>query len=444
LSLDPSVEDSQRFVVIGDTTSAQRVCASLQARGHTVDHMVAPDDARLHEAMRPAPAGVAVLSHSDDTSLRYALAVSHLNPDVAIVAAIFDATMSEQIGALLPNCVVTSPGVLASPALAAACLTAGSAAIVTDGSTGTRELLVDGGRVTAVAWPHHLGFAQRTWRAITGGQRRPPDAGAWITLVGLLGIFALLAIDAVWLMALGVSPLDAFQEAASVVATVGPVAHHGGAYSVFSGVAMLLTIGFVAAFTAGLIEQLLGPRLVGLFGSRAIPRSGHVVVIGLGQVGMRLCRYLRALNVPVVAVERDPDSRYVAMARNFGIPVLLGHGNDRFILQKLHLKRAIALAAVGSADLDNVTVAVNTRVVAPGTRVVMRAGEHEAIAETASLVPLGVSVDVTCLSSAFVAARVLGHEAVRAIPNGSDALVELTDGSFVPWSAAHHGDCPHC
>jgi hypothetical protein len=46
--------------------------------------------------------------------------------------------------------------------------------------------------------------------------------------------------------------------------------------------------------------------------------------------------------------------------------------------------------------------------VAPGTRVVLRAGEHEAIAETRSLLPLGTTRDVTGLSTTYVVARLVG------------------------------------
>ena len=57
---------------------------------------------------------------------------------------------------------------------------------------------------------------------------------------------------------------------------------------------------------------------------------------------------------------------------------------------------------MGSDDLDNVAVAVTANAVAPATRVVLRAGEHEAIAETRSLLPLGTTRDVTALGATYV------------------------------------------
>lgn len=434
---------SELFLVIGETTSARRVCADLHSRGHQVNHLIAPSDAELRAALAAGPAGVAVLLHQDEVSLRYALAVAHVDPGVPLVAAIFDATMSEQLGNLLPNCIVTSPGILAAPSLAAACLERDAAAIVLSSEGAPQELLVQDGQVTASAWPHRAGRPQRILRAVLGGQKRPPDAGSWLTLIGLLGLIGVLIVDWVWLMRLHKSPIEAFQEAASVVATVGPVSHHGGAYDLFSAAAMLSTMVFVAMFTAGLVDLLLGPRLVALFGPRAIPRSGHVVVVGLGQVGLRLCRYLRSLGIPVIGVEREADGRYVAMARALGIPVVVGNGGDRLLLEKLRLGRARALAAVGSSDLDNIAVAIAVRAVEPTTHVVMRAGEHDAVAENSSLLPLGVTRDVAGLSSAFVSARLLGHEVDRVIPDGDHALIHTTSGEFLPWTMGELEGCEH-
>jgi Trk K+ transport system NAD-binding subunit len=79
-----------------------------------------------------------------------------------------------------------------------------------------------------------------------------------------------------------------------------------------------------------------------------------------------------------------------------------GHGGDREVLERVGLRRALALAAVGSDENDNIAVAIAANAIAPGTRVVLRAGEQEAIAETRSLLPLGVTRDVWSIAAAHV------------------------------------------
>lgn len=431
------------FVVIGETNLARRVCASLREGAHTVQHLTEPRDEVLRAAMTPAPDAVAVLLHDDVAALRYALAVAHMSAHVPITVTIFDRTVADELLRLLPQCHVTSPASLAAPALAGPCVDAAIAALQTkDGHTQAVRVL-DGQPHTQPWKPERTNWRSRCGRF--AGQLRPHDAGTRLMLTGLLGMLAALLGDLAWLLALGHHPAQALFDAARVVATVGPATApaHSTVYPVLASAVMLSTIVFSAMFTAGLIDRMLGPRLVGLIGPRTLPRSGHVIVVGIGQVGLRLCGELRRLGIPVVGVERDPGAPNVRIARSLGIPVLAGHGGDRAVLEKLHLPRARALAAVGSDDLDNIAVAIAAQGVSPGTRVVLRAGEHEAIAETRSLLPLGTIRDVTSLSAAYVLARLLGTPATGVIAHQHRMFVQLPADTFTPWPLAARQGCSH-
>lgn len=445
MSDQPAPGSRGPYVVIGETHVARRVCAALVQQGRAVQHLIAPGDEELREAMIREPSGLAVLLHDDVAALRYALAAAHIAPDVPLVVTIFDQTVSAQLRRLLPRCHVTSAADLAAAPLVGPCLAPGSLAIRRDGASAT-ALHASGHLVVEQPWA--LGRRAR-WHTRIGrvtGQLRPHDPGTRILLVGLAGILTVLLADWAWLtFAVGHRPADAFFEAARVVATVGPAMpdHAPGTYLVVSALAMLATVVLTAAFTAGVVERALGPRLVGLVGTRALPRSGHVVVVGLGQVGLRLCQELRRLGVAVVGVERDAAAPNLRIARTLGIPVVIAHGGDRAVLERLRLHRAQALAAVGSDDLDNVAVAVTAHAVAPGTRVVLRAGEHEAIAETRSLLPLGTTRDVTALSATYVVARLLGTAATAVVVHDDQAYVDFPGRGFVPWPTSPRDQCGH-
>ena len=435
----------RRHVVIGDTHLAGRVCASLVQRGTEVLHLVAPGDEELRKAMVREPDGVAVLLHDDIAALRYALAVAHIAPEVALVVTIFDQTVSRQLARLLPHCHVTSPAHLSAATLVAPCLAPDALAIRRTDGTAT-ALRWSASELVETPWA----LCRRArWRARLGrlsGQLRPHDAGTRILLVGLVGIVAVLLADWAWLtFAAGHGPAYSLHEAARVVATVGPATTTGAPthYLLAAALAMLVTIVLTAAFTAGVVDRLLGPRLVGLIGVRALPRSGHVVVVGLGQVGLRLCQELRLLGVTVVGVERDPQAPNLRIARTLGIPVMVAHGGDRAVLERLRVDRAQALAAVGSDDLDNIAIAVATQGVAPHTRVVMRAGEHEAIAETRSLLPLGTTRDVTGLSTTYVLARLLGTPATAVVGHGEDMFLSVPGEGYSRWPTSPREECRH-
>ncbi|MFB4314948.1 potassium channel family protein [Actinomadura sp. 21ATH] len=433
---------TRSFLVIGDTNLARHVCASLHEGGHGVQHLIDPRDEELRAAMTARPQGVAVLLHDDVAALRYALAIAHISARVPIIVTIFDRTVADELLRLLPQCDVTSLGELVAPALAGPCVDASFAAL-RHGGRGAQAVRVVGGGLQAEPWRPRRASARSRLRRLAG-QLRPHDAGTRIMLAGMAGMIAVLAGDWAWLLALGHPPAEAFFEAARVVTTVGPAAapHHSALYQVVSGAFMLGTVGFSAMFTAGLVDRMLGPRLVGLIGPRTVPRFGHVIVVGIGQVGLRLCHELQRLGVPVVGVERDPDAPNVRIARSHGIPVVAGHGGDRAVLERLHLGQAAALAAVGSDDLDNIAVAITAQGVSRETRVVLRAGEHEAIAETRSLLPLGTIRDVTSLAAAYVLARLLGRPATGVAAHRHRVFVETPEDGFAPWPlAAREGCC---
>jgi hypothetical protein len=440
-----STPEAGTFVVIGDTNVARRVCASLRTREREVVHLVAPGDEDLRAVMLEQPAGVAVLVHGDLAALRYALATAHIAPAVPLVVGIFDHTVSQQLVRLLPHCEVTSPGDLVAPALAGACLDRETIAIHRT-SNGAVALRQTQGRLTRVPWRLTARARGRARAGRLAGQFRPHDSGTRLLLAGLVGMLAVLVGDWAWLVTgLGHPPAEALHEAVRVVTTVGPATpgHGHETYAVVSALAMLATLMFAAMFTAGLVDRLLGPRLVGIVGPRTLPRAGHVIVVGLGQVGLRLCQELLRLGIPVIGVERNPSAPHLRIARTLGIPVVVGHGGDRAVLERLRLRRARALAAVGSDDLDNIAVAVAAHGVASGTHVVLRAGEHEAIAETRSLLPLGVTRDVTSLSAAYVVARLLGVPATAAVPHAHDIYVEVDGDGLLAWPTSSRDRCPH-
>lgn len=434
---------SRSVVIIGETNLARQVCASLRRDAHSVTHLVAPDDAELREALASPLDAIAVLQHDDVAALRYALAVAHLDPRIQIIVTIFDRTVAQELLRLLPQCHVTSPADLAAPTLAGPCLASDIAALHDDHS-GTRAVQMTDDGLRTLRWT----AARRSLRSLLrslGGQLRPHDEGTRIMLTGLLGMLAALCIDGVWLVYSGFGAFEALFDAARVVATVGPAAplDNSPAYKIVTSVAMLATVVFTAMFTAGLIDRMLGPKLVGLIGPRALPRIDHVIVIGMGQIGLRLCGELRRVGIPVVGVERDRNAANVRLARSLGIPVVIGHGADRTVLEQLHLPHARALAAVGSDDLDNIATAIAAHAVAPNTRIVLRAGEHEAIAETRSLLPLGVILDVTNLAAAYVVAYLTSRSPTGVLGHGGHIFVETSPDVFDQWPQATRASCRH-
>ncbi|WP_018349666.1 NAD-binding protein [Longispora albida] len=434
-----------RYVVIGTTVVAKRVCDSLTGLGHDVVHLSDPAEDELRAATSNPISAVAVLVHDDVACLRYALTVAHMLPRTRLVVSLFDRTVADQLRRVMPECVIASPADVAAPSLAAACLDSGLLALwsTASGSRAIRQA-EDGHAVT----PHSLSPRMR-WRSRLGrirGQLRPHDNGSRMLLVGLTGITSLLSADWLWLYCgHHRDAAGAFYEAARVVATVGPAEDPGAsaAYRMFAAFSMLATIIFTGVFTAGVVHRAMNGRPFGLVGYRTPPVDGHVVVVGLGQVGLRLCIALKRLGVNVVAVERDPAADNLRIAKLSRIPVLVAHGSDRQVLRRLRLRRATAIAAVGSDELGNIAVAVAALAVAPGVRVVLRAGESEAIAETRSLFQIAEIRDVTAISATYVLLALQGSEPEHLCSDGVHVYARLDGGVFADCTPHGAPACGH-
>ena len=396
-------------VVIGDIEVARRTCSELAARGFVVTHLLHPTDSEMRTALTPAVSAVAILVRGDVIALRYALLAEHLRPEVRLVVTLFDRTVAEQRwrvvhagrgSALVSVWVPLSCGAGVGPAVLACATRGGSPARGLAGPEGIERR----------RWPRRRWMGRLPWTLAS--QVRSHDAATRIMFIGLSGLASILVLD--WFLAVAAlheSGIRAFYIAARVVATVGPGdadANQPDWYRAFASISMLLTIVFTAVFTAGVINRLLSSRSIAIIGSRTVPTRDHVVVIGLGQVGLRLCIELRRLGIRVVAVERDPGAVNLRLARAAKVPVLIAHAEDRAVLSKLSLHRARALAAMGAEDLDNIEVAIAALAVAPDLRVVLRAGDDDVIAETRSLFRIGDVRNISALTAFAVTLGVVG------------------------------------
>jgi hypothetical protein len=269
---------------------------------------------------------------------------------------------------------------------------------------------------------------------------QPFDASARILMLGLVGFLAVVVLETVVTsVALGVPIVESLYTAAKVTVTVGPSTPAETApawFKLFSAVAMLLALGFAAVLTAGLVDRLLDRRLTGVFGRSAVPRRGHAVVVGLGQVGFRLCELLRELGVPVVAVERDPDATHIARAKDARIPVVVGSGSDGRLLRRLSLDRARALASVTSDELENIAISVAARAVRRDLHIALRAGGGAATDEIRSLFGIGVVRDVDRIAGTALAAISLGHDVREAFPYEGTMYLVDADGEIAPFAPA--------
>ena len=420
-------------LLIGEGDLAEETRQALDAAGAEVYRMKAPEEREVRHALEGDGIDrVVIVSRDDAVVLRVALMVRHVDAEVPMLVTIFAPTMAGQVDRDLEHCEVTSMADIVAPSLAGPCLGDDLTAVREDRDppVGLRES-GDGVEEVPIEVPD-----QRRAAALAAAVFAPYDKSAALLLWGALGLAAILVLETVACMAvLGQGVVDASYGAAKTLVTVDPndeVADGPKGLKVFLTASMLAALLFEASFTAGLVNRLISRRLTGLFGRRAVPRRDHVVVVGLGQVGLRLCLLLRRCGIGIVAVDDREEGENVGLARELGFPVVIGRGADPSLLRRLSLHRAYALAAVTDDDLENISIAMAGTDVNPDLRVVLRAGDGRVANETRSLFRIGLVRDVHRIAAVLIAARATGSQAVRVVCVGDDAHLMDEDGRLEP------------
>lgn len=426
----------QRILVIGHGRLAGVARRALDDAGADVVHLREPPDREIRRAMSPGVDAVLVISRDDRVSLRLALVVEGVSPGVRLIVTIYNRDLAAQLHRAAPTVRVVSMADVAAPSLAAACL---ADDLLTVRRTGERTVGVRSSADGPVAAPLdvHRPHAGDRLATSLNALLHPFELSAKTLLSGLLGFLIILVVDAAVVgVALGEPVVDAFYLATKTIVTVGPNTgvDDGPAWlKLFSAAMMLAALAFTAVVTAGLIDRLLNRRLVAIFGRRTMPRRNHVVVVGLGQVGLRLCMRLRELGVPVVAIENDPDADNIRRAKQYHIPVVIGQGNSRAVLRRLSLSRARGFAAVTSDEIENISAVMAALAVREDLRTVLRAGSGDMMDETRALVRISAVRDVYRIGGTLFAAAALGSSAQEAFVAEDAVWVVGQDGRIDPF-----------
>lgn len=425
----------ERILVLGEGRLIDVVRRVLDDAAADVIHLHSPTDRDIRRALTPDIDAVVVISRDDRISLRLALVVEGVRPGVRLIVTIYNRDLAAQVRRAVRNVRVTSMAEIVAPALAGPCLGDDLVAVSRPSEPGGPPLGVragDDGPVLAPLAPGGGRIGDRV-RANVASLLHPYELSAKTLLAGLLGFVVILLTEAIVVgLTLHERPLEALYLATRVIVTVGPnegIDHGPTWLMTFSTVTMLAALAFTAIFTAGLINRLMGPRLVAILGRRTMPRRDHVVVVGLGQVGLRLCLMLRELGVPVVAVERDRQADNVVRAKRYGIPVVIGAGGSRGVLSRLSLERARALATVASDEIENISTAVAGLSVREDLPTMLRAGSGDVMDETRALFSIGVVRDVYLIGGTLLAALALGSQATEAFACGDEIYIMRPDGA---------------
>ncbi|MDT5036219.1 MAG: hypothetical protein QOE03_1404 [Micromonosporaceae bacterium] len=425
-----------------------------------------------------ASADAVALVHQDDVgNINAALQVQELNPKPRLVIRMFNMSLGGAVRQLLPDCRVLSDAAMAAPSFVSAALgevapvhvrlpgrtlhvarrtevaesdiVCGLAAQIPDGkpnllpgdqatadlvlavarglkarhtivdqsadTTGTPELALARNHVPR--W-RRIGVADRLrrWR------RRPFGAlpvlisrRLRIAAVVLFGL--LIAGTVVLKMTQGGGWLNAGYR--TILDTFAGANADPGAPALVKATEAALTvvsIALIPVVTAAVVEAAVNARLALALGRLRRPIADHVVVVGLGNVGTRVIRRLHDLGVPTVGIDRTEDARGIPVARELGIPYIIGEANRAETLRAASVRTCRALVVVSTDDVTNLETTLQGRAIKEDLRVVLRLFDGEFASRVQRAFGITISRSVSYLAAPAFAAAMLEREVVGTIP----------------------------
>jgi Trk K+ transport system NAD-binding subunit len=189
-------------------------------------------------------------------------------------------------------------------------------------------------------------------------------------------------------------------------------------------VQMLLTVVSVAVIpllTAALVDAAIRARLTATNSGPGIEMAGHVVVVGLGDVGTRVLGELLRRGVSVVVVEVDENARGVPFAREQHVPVVIGDARRAETLRAAYVGGARAIMCLTSNDVTNIGITIAARGIdrpegADPLRPLLRMFEEDFARRVQGIIPGSESRSASALSAPAFAASVMGPEVLDTVP----------------------------
>jgi Trk K+ transport system NAD-binding subunit len=413
------------------------------------------DEETFRTADLAGATGLALLHQDDVGNIHAALCAQAVEPRARVVIRMFNTNLASGVRRLLPDCAVLSDAAMAAPAFVAAAL--GEVA-PTHFRHGGRTLYVArraeaGGRPVVCGLadtrdpghprvlPADPGQADLVLVEASGppsgeAPPRPPVPARRRRAAGLMALsalrsFATRKIGIATMAVLGVIVVFGFllSRAESVnlwqglylalSITIGgadPDLDKGAWAQVMQLVLNLAGLALVPLITAAVVDGVVNAKLALTTGKGQPHREGHVVVVGLGNVGTRVMRQLHDLGVEMVVIDKDPDARGAPVARRLNIPLVIGDAALEGTLVTASVGSCRALLILSTDDVTNLQAALNGRALKHDLRVVLRLFDGDFAERIQQAFNITISRSVSYLAAPSFAAALLDRVVIATIP----------------------------
>lgn len=151
--------------------------------------------------------------------------------------------------------------------------------------------------------------------------------------------------------------------------------------------------------------------------------NGHVILCGLGKLGLRTLQQLLALGEQVAVLEKDPQCPNLAFARRNGVPVRVGHSREEGVFDDLNIAAAKSIILATNDDLANLEMAIDARKVNPRIRVILRMFDQELADRLRDSLDMPLTFSTSELAAPLFATSSSDHSIINSFYVGERLLV---------------------
>ena len=250
-----------------------------------------------------------------------------------------------------------------------------------------------------------------------------------LSLVIGIGITLTAAGVAVFHFWLALPWIDALYFAVTTVTTVGYGDYNlqtaPSGVKLFGCMLMLAGTASLAAAIALINDALFEVRLENLFGKRKRLMHDHIILCGLGHVGIRVVATLQKLGERIVVIDPRPEPRLVDEAKALGVEVVVDDLRNPAVLDRANVKHARSVIAASDDDLANLEVALNARAAAPGIRVVLRMFDADLARKVGAGFGINATFSTSALSAPALALAALEPGILGSLPIGDELVLSM-------------------
>lgn len=296
---------------------------------------------------------VYAVTDEDKLNIRIALAIGNIRADLPVVITLVQSRLGKKLSRHMPNFSFISPPELAAHKFVDAIDAPASAAAKTSAASPVQE--------------------------------EPEIRHRWqidpLVLRALLFFSFIAFFTTIYFhFAENLSWIDSWYFVVTLMTTVGfgDISLKGSSTvsKIIGTLLMIASVTNTAIIFALITDSLLRQRLSFTFGRRKLRQSDHVIVVGLGSVGLKVVEELLERGEKIMVIEDDIHGRFMPTISALRVPIIIGDAKLERTMRDAGLERAKALISVTSDDLTNLEIGLNAKSLNPNARVVLRIYDH--------------------------------------------------------------------